>query len=108
MPKSAVKAEPAAEPIYDVAVSFMAADETTAEAIASALEASGLKVFFFPRKQEELAGSDGLASMREPFLKVVWPSCCIVSRGAKQSGRESRKPQSRIVASILGGNLCNS
>jgi len=27
----------------------------------------GLEVFFFPRNQEELAGSDGLESMREPF-----------------------------------------
>jgi hypothetical protein len=28
----------------------------------------GLEVFFFPRRQEELAGTDGLESMREPFL----------------------------------------
>jgi hypothetical protein len=70
MAKTAVKAEPAAEVNYDVAISFLAADENTAGAIADVLEASGLKVFFFPKKQEDLAGSDGLDSMREPFLKA--------------------------------------
>src|ERR1700733_4890274 len=28
----------------------------------------GLNVFFFPHNQEELAGTDGLESMREPFF----------------------------------------
>jgi hypothetical protein len=28
----------------------------------------GLNVFFFPRNQEELAGTDGLESMRAPFM----------------------------------------
>src|SRR5581483_11846543 len=45
-------------------------DEGVARAIAESLEASGLKVFFFPKKQEEVSGSDGLESMREPFLKA--------------------------------------
>jgi TIR domain len=64
------KAESAVDVIHDAAISFLAADEGIAGAIASALEASGLNVFFFPKKQEELAGSDGLDSMREPFLKA--------------------------------------
>ena len=28
----------------------------------------GMKVFFYPRNQEELAGTDGLESMRKPFF----------------------------------------
>jgi hypothetical protein len=55
------------EPQYDVAISFLAKDEPIAAAIYDRL-ASGLKVFFFPRSQEELAGTDGLESMRTPFL----------------------------------------
>jgi hypothetical protein len=54
-------------PEYDVAISFLAKDERVAAAINDGL-ASGLKVFFFPRNQEELAGTDGLESMRTPFL----------------------------------------
>jgi hypothetical protein len=56
------------EPKYDVAISFLAADEPTAKALADQLESSELSVFFFPRNQEELAGTDGFQSMREPFL----------------------------------------
>ncbi len=54
-------------PKYDVAVSFLARDEPTATALAGRLT-GGLKVFFFPRNQEELAGTEGLESMRTPFL----------------------------------------
>ena len=54
-------------PRYDVAISFLAKDEPTAAAINDGL-ASGLKVFFFPRNQEDLAGTDCLESMRTPFL----------------------------------------
>lgn len=52
-------------PKYDVAISFLSKDEQTAAAIYQKL--AGLKVFFYPRSQEELAGTDGLASMRKPF-----------------------------------------
>ena len=52
---------------YDVAISFLARDEPIAVEFYSKL-ADGLNVFFFPRNQEELAGSDGLESMRAPFL----------------------------------------
>ena len=51
---------------YDVAISFLAADELLANELYNGLE--GLDVFFFPRKQEDLAGSDSLESMRGPFL----------------------------------------
>jgi hypothetical protein len=53
-------------PQYDVAISFLSEDQTTAAAIYGKLS-EGLKVFFFPRNQEELAGTDGLESMRTPF-----------------------------------------
>jgi hypothetical protein len=55
-------------PEYDVAISFLARDEAAASALYRQLSQT-LKVFFFPRNQEELAGTDGMVSMREPFLK---------------------------------------
>jgi hypothetical protein len=54
---------------YDVALSFLAEDERTARAIADKLEASGFNVFFFPRNQEELAGTNGMETMRDPFFQ---------------------------------------
>src|SRR5215469_4940287 len=54
-------------PKYDVAISFLSKDEPTASAIYQKLT-EGLSVFFFPRNQEELAGTDGLESMRKPFF----------------------------------------
>jgi hypothetical protein len=54
-------------PQYDVAISFLGKDQPVAAAINDGL-APVLKVFFFPRNQEELAGTDGLESMRMPFL----------------------------------------
>lgn len=54
------------EPIYDVAISFLYQDLALAQCLYDELSKE-LKVFFFPRNQEELAGSDGLESMREPF-----------------------------------------
>jgi hypothetical protein len=56
------------QPKYDVALSFLSADESIAAAFYNALSA-GLEIFFFPRKQEALAGTDGLESMRTPFLE---------------------------------------
>jgi hypothetical protein len=58
---------PEAEPKYDVAISFLTRDERVAGEINDLL-AEGLNVFFFPRKQEDLAGTNGLESMRERFL----------------------------------------
>ena len=53
---------------YDVAISFLSADETIAAALNNLLS-DGLDVFFFPQKQKELAGRDGLEAMRSPFLE---------------------------------------
>jgi hypothetical protein len=58
--------KPVQEPAYDVAISFLVADEKIASAIKSGL--AGLKVFFYPHNQEELVGTNGIESMREPFL----------------------------------------
>jgi hypothetical protein len=57
---------PIDNPKYDVAISFLSKDSHTAAALNDKLS-EGLNVFFFPRKQEDLAGTDGLKSMREPF-----------------------------------------
>lgn len=56
------------EPKYDVAISFLSGDEKIASAISDQLS-TGMKVFFFPRRQEELAGTNGLETMRAPFLE---------------------------------------
>lgn len=55
------------KPQYDVAISFLSKDEAIARAIYEKLS-EGLSVFFYPRSQEELAGTDGLESMRKPFF----------------------------------------
>lgn len=54
------------EPVYDVAISFLYQDLALAQALYDELSKE-LEVFFFPRNQEELAGSDGIESMRKPF-----------------------------------------
>jgi hypothetical protein len=56
------------ESSLDVSISFLAKDEPFAAELFAKLEQT-LKVFFFPRQQEELAGTDGLESMRTPFLE---------------------------------------
>jgi hypothetical protein len=43
---------------YDVAISFLSADESIAAALHNRLSES-LQVFFYPRNQEELAGTNG-------------------------------------------------
>ena len=58
---------PIENPKYDVAISFLSKDEAIASAISQKLT-EGLEVFFFPRKQDALAGTDGLESMRKPFF----------------------------------------
>lgn len=69
--RSALQPNPGGNPApeYDVAISFLARDEHIARAFADRL-GEGLNVFFFPRNQEQLAGTNGLASMREPFLNA--------------------------------------
>jgi hypothetical protein len=54
-------------PKYDVALSFLGKDAGIASALNEKLSQS-LQVFFFPRRQEELAGTEGLESLRKPFL----------------------------------------
>lgn len=68
MAKPATKPEPAAEQVFDVAISFLVADEKIASTIKSKL--AGLNVFFYPHNQEELIGTNGLESMRAPFLSA--------------------------------------
>src|SRR5712691_11551871 len=63
--KTATKADTSAE-VYDVAISFLVADEKTANVIKAGL--ADLNVFFYPHNQEELIGTNGLESMRAPFL----------------------------------------
>lgn len=53
-------------PRFDVAISFLYQDLNLAKSLYDELS-KGLEVFFFPRNQEDLAGTDGLESMREPF-----------------------------------------
>jgi hypothetical protein len=55
-----------AEAVFDVAISFLVADEKIASQIKSGL--AGLNVFFYPHNQEELVGTNGMESMREPFV----------------------------------------
>jgi hypothetical protein len=57
----------AGEPQYEVAISFLSKDEPTGAALRDRLS-DGLSVFFYPRNQEQLAGTDGLETMRTPFL----------------------------------------
>lgn len=52
---------------YDVAISFLVQDLQFAQALRDEL-AKSMKVFFFPHNQEELAGTNGLETMRAPFL----------------------------------------
>ncbi len=56
---------PDAPPEYDVAISFLAADEPLALRVAEDL--APLNVFVYSKKQEELAGRDGVEAFREVF-----------------------------------------
>jgi hypothetical protein len=58
--------QPVAVPTYDVAISFLVADEMIASAIKAGL--AGLNVFFYPHNQEDLIGTNGIETMRAPFL----------------------------------------
>jgi hypothetical protein len=57
----------ATEPKYDVAISFLAKDEPIAKDLYDRLS-EVFKVFYFPHNQEDLVGTNGLESMREPFF----------------------------------------
>ena len=53
--------------VYDVAISFLSRDEPLAVQIHSELS-EHLNVFIYSKRQEELAGTDGLESFRQVFL----------------------------------------
>lgn len=55
-------------PKYDVAISFLAGDQKIAEGLYGELSKT-LEVFYYPKSQEQLAGTDGMESMRAPFLE---------------------------------------
>jgi hypothetical protein len=52
---------------WDVAISFLIQDINIAQVLYEKLS-QGLKVFFSPRRQEEIAGADGMEIFRETFL----------------------------------------
>lgn len=52
---------------WDVAISFLIQDITIAETLYVELS-KGLQVFFSPRRQEEIAGTDGMEVFRKTFL----------------------------------------
>jgi hypothetical protein len=54
-------------PLYDVAISFLSGDEPLALKLQEQLSES-LSVFFYSKKQEQLAGTDGLESFRKAFF----------------------------------------
>lgn len=55
-------------PEYDVAISFLDEDDTTAAALYHELS-NDFKVFYYRKNQRELAGTDGMESMRKPFFE---------------------------------------
>ena len=67
MAKSAKKPEPAVEQVFDVAISFLVADERVASTIKSKL--AGLNVLFYPHNQEELIGTNGLMQASFPTIE---------------------------------------
>jgi hypothetical protein len=58
------------KPKYDVAISFLSKDEPVAAALHDKLS-EGLEVFFYPRKQEDLAGTDGCDRCALRFWKIL-------------------------------------
>ena len=96
------------QPKYDVAISFLSADEPVATAFNNKLS-EGLQVFFYPGNQETLAGTDGMVSMRTPFLedshvvvvlyrerwgKTPWT-------GVEESCNQGWLPKARLAKTIL-------
>jgi hypothetical protein len=61
------KSAGATEKKWDVAISFLIQDASIAQALYEKLS-EGLTVFFSPRRQEEIAGTDGMEIFRQTFL----------------------------------------
>jgi hypothetical protein len=55
------------KPLYDVAISFRSEDEPRALELHQQMS-ENLSVFVYSKKQEELAGTDGLESLRQAFF----------------------------------------
>ena len=55
------------QPLFDVAISFLSGDEPLALNLYEKLSES-LSVFVYSKKQEQLAGTDGLESFRQAFV----------------------------------------
>src|SRR5208282_6190202 len=53
--------------LYDVAISFLSRDEPLAVKLHDQLS-ENLSVFVYSKRQEEVAGTDGLESFRQAFL----------------------------------------
>jgi TIR domain len=59
--------EPKSNPLYDVAISFRSEDEPRALELHQQMS-ENLSVFVYSKRQEELAGTDGLESLRLAFF----------------------------------------
>jgi hypothetical protein len=59
----------------------------------------GLRVFFYPRHQEETAGTDGLESMRKPFLDCRVMVVLYREGGEKRRGPAWKRTPSRTAVS---------
>ena len=81
-------------PKYDVAISFLAEDISIAQAMHDKLSV-GLDVFFFPRNQEELAGTIGLESMRTNSPASDVNSSTNSTKSWRSWKRRSRPPTGR-------------
>jgi hypothetical protein len=68
MAKATVKAKPAPEPGYDVAISFLVADEKIASAIKTRL--AGLNVFFYPHNQRAFGRCSSFSSKRRTVRRT--------------------------------------
>jgi len=79
---------------YDVAISFLFRDSAMASEIQERLSRS-LRVFFFPREQEELAGTDGMETMRVPFRTGSILSLVLFRRGWGET------PWTRVEATAI-------
>lgn len=52
---------------YDVGLSFLSEDEVTARRLADKLQEKGWSVFFYPERQQDLAGPEGIENFRQAF-----------------------------------------
>jgi hypothetical protein len=89
-------------PKYDVAISFLSADLALATALADKLS-DGLKLFFYPRSQEDLAGKNGLEAMRLSFLPAESRIVVVLYRDTWGETPWTRIESTAIQEGCLGG-----